>query len=63
MSNKRRISFSDSPRYFEVRVALETEKKVVLHSLATAFASKVLPVPGGPNIHIPRHGRRIPLEI
>jgi hypothetical protein len=30
-----------------------TLKKVVLHSAATALASIVLPVPGGPNISTP----------
>jgi hypothetical protein len=28
-------------------------KNVVLHSVATAFANIVLPVPGGPNKRIP----------
>ncbi len=36
-------------------------KNVVLHSDATALASMVLPVPGGPIIRIPFQGRRIPL--
>ena len=35
-------------------------KKVVLHSVATAFASIVLPVPGGPNSRIPFQGSRMP---
>jgi hypothetical protein len=30
------------------------------HTVATALASIVLPVPGGPYIRTPRHGRRIP---
>ena len=30
------------------------------YDMATAFASSVLPVPGGPNMSTPRHGRRIP---
>ena len=38
----------------------ETLKKVVPHSVATAFASIVLPVPGGPTISTPFHGRRMP---
>jgi hypothetical protein len=37
-----------------------TLKNVVPHSVATAFASIVLPVPGGPNIRTPFHGRRMP---
>ena len=35
-------------------------KKVVRHSAATALASIVLPVPGGPNKRIPFHGSKIP---
>jgi len=35
-------------------------KKVVLHSEATALASMVLPVPGGPTIKMPFQGRRMP---
>lgn len=31
----------------------ETLKKVVLHSVATALASRVFPVPGGPTIRTP----------
>lgn len=34
----------------------DTLKKVVLHSVATALASMVLPVPGGPNISTPCRG-------
>lgn len=43
ISNKSRTSFSESPRYFEVRVDEDTLKKVVLHSVATALANIVLP--------------------
>ncbi len=39
--------------YLDARVDEETLKKVVLHSVATALASMVLPVPGGPNISTP----------
>lgn len=53
ISNNRRTSFSDSPLYLEVRVEEETLKKVVPHSVATALASIVLPVPGGPTISTP----------
>jgi len=60
MSKRILISFSESPLYFEVRVAEETLKKVVQHSVATAFASIVLPVPGGPTMRTPRHGLLIP---
>ena len=53
ISNKRRTSFSDSPLYLDVRVEEDTLKNVVPHSVATAFASIVLPVPGGPTISTP----------
>ena len=35
----------DSPLNFEVRVEVDTLKNEVLHSVATAFASIVFPVP------------------
>jgi hypothetical protein len=60
ISNNSLTSFSDSPRYLEVRVEEETLKKVVPHSVATALANMVFPVPGGPTINTPFHGRRIP---
>jgi len=44
----------------EARVEVDTLKKVVPHSVATAFARSVLPVPGGPNMRTPFHGLRIP---
>jgi hypothetical protein len=62
ISNRMRTSFSLSPRYLELRVEADTLKKVVWHSVATALASIVLPVPGGPNISTPFQGRRIPLK-
>lgn len=31
------------------------DKKLYLHSVATAFANNVLPVPGGPYNNIPRY--------
>lgn len=51
-----------SPRHFEAKVAEETLKKVVPHSVATALASNVFPVPGGPNIRTPFHGLLIPCK-
>jgi hypothetical protein len=45
-----------------VSVEEDTLKKVVPHSVATAFASIVLPVPGGPTIKTPFHGRLIPYK-
>lgn len=53
ISNRMRTSFSDSPLYLEVRVEDETLKNVVLHSVATALARRVFPVPGGPTISTP----------
>lgn len=53
ISNRRRTSFSDSPLYLEVRVDEDTLKNVVLHSVATALARRVFPVPGGPTINTP----------
>ena len=35
-------------------------KKVVLHSVATALANNVFPVPGGPYSNNPFQGERIP---
>ena len=43
-------------RYLDARVEVETVKKVVPHSVATALASSVLPVPGGPNSSTPCGG-------
>ena len=53
ISNSSLTSFSDSPRYFEVKVDEVTLKNVVPHSVATAFANIVFPVPGGPTMHTP----------
>jgi hypothetical protein len=41
------------PLYFEINEDAEQLKKVDLFKLHTAFASKVLPVPGGPNNSTP----------
>mmetsp|Transcript_35423 Transcript_35423/g.88608 ORF Transcript_35423/g.88608 Transcript_35423/m.88608 type:complete len:254 (+) Transcript_35423:636-1397(+) len=59
-SKRIRTMRSDSPRYLDARVEDEILKKVVPHSVATALASMVLPVPGGPNMSTPFHGRRMP---
>lgn len=48
--------------YFDVSDDAEIEKKVDLDSVATARASIVFPVPGGPNRSIPRAGSRSPLN-
>lgn len=60
ISNSSLTSFSDSPRYLDVMVDDETLKNVVPHSVATAFANIVFPVPGGPTISTPFHGLRMP---
>lgn len=61
-SNKHRTIRSLSPRHFEANVAEETLKNVVPHSVATALASSVFPVPGGPNMRTPFQGLLIPYK-
>mmetsp|Transcript_19855 Transcript_19855/g.58997 ORF Transcript_19855/g.58997 Transcript_19855/m.58997 type:complete len:224 (-) Transcript_19855:73-744(-) len=61
-SNRQRTRRSLSPRYFDPSVAEVTEKKVQFVSVATAFASMVLPVPGGPNSSTPLNGLRMPVK-
>ena len=62
ISNRIRTNFSDSPLYLEVRVDELTLKNVVPHSVATALANIVFPVPGGPTINTPLQGLRMPLK-
>jgi len=62
ISNKSLTNFSDSPRYLDVIVDDETLKNVVPHSVATALANIVFPVPGGPTIKTPFHGLRMPYK-
>ena len=62
MSKRSLTIRSASPRYLEASVDDVSEKKVVPHSVATALARSVLPVPGGPNMRTPFHGRRMPLK-
>ena len=57
-----RTSFSDSPFHFDEIEEEVILKNVVLPYVATALASIVFPVPGGPNIRTPFQGRRIPLK-
>jgi len=47
-ANNVRINFSDSPIHLETKDDALIEKKVDLHSVATALANIVLPFPGGP---------------
>jgi len=62
ISNNSLTNFSDSPRYLDVIVDEETLKNVVPHSVATALANIVFPVPGGPTIKTPFHGLRMPYK-
>lgn len=62
-ANKVRISFSDSPIHLETRDEALILKKVDLHSVATALANMVLPLPGGPYKSIPLVGALIPTNI
>jgi hypothetical protein len=61
-SNSTFTSFSESPRHLLTMEEAEMLKKVVLHSVATASASIVLPVPGGPKSRIPFHGVNRPVK-
>ena len=56
------MSLEGAYLYFEAKVEDETLKNVVPHSVATALASIVLPVPGGPNMRTPFHGLLMPLK-
>lgn len=55
-SKRARTSFSESPRHLLTSVEADILKKVVRHSVATALANMVLPVPGGPCNRIPFQG-------
>mmetsp|Transcript_70500 Transcript_70500/g.206770 ORF Transcript_70500/g.206770 Transcript_70500/m.206770 type:complete len:216 (-) Transcript_70500:483-1130(-) len=61
-SKRTRISFSESPRHFETTVEAEMLKKVVSHSVATALARSVFPVPGGPKRRTPFQGASRPVK-
>ena len=62
MANKVRTSFSLSPCHFDVRLDADMAKNVLLLSVATARASMVLPVPGGPKSSMPLAGSRRPMN-
>lgn len=53
-------SFSLSPRHLLMMLLALMLKKVVEHSVATALASSVLPVPGGPYSRMPFQGASKP---
>jgi len=57
------INFSLSPTHLDISELAEILKKVDLHSVATAFASIVFPLPGGPYNRIPRVGSLMPVKI
>mmetsp|Transcript_23713 Transcript_23713/g.59788 ORF Transcript_23713/g.59788 Transcript_23713/m.59788 type:complete len:86 (-) Transcript_23713:680-937(-) len=58
-----RTSFSPSPTHFDVSELAEIAKNRAFASVATAFASSVFPVPGGPKSKIPFGGARKPWKI
>ena len=60
IANKVFINFSDSPIHLLIKDDALILKKVHLHSVATALASIVLPLPGGPYSKIPVSGLLIP---
>lgn len=55
-------SFSESPLHLLTIEDADILKNVVLHSVATALANSVLPVPGGPYSSKPFQGERIPVN-
>mmetsp|Transcript_16359 Transcript_16359/g.51995 ORF Transcript_16359/g.51995 Transcript_16359/m.51995 type:complete len:362 (+) Transcript_16359:415-1500(+) len=61
-ANKQCTRRSLSPRHFEMSVEALQLKNVDPFMPATALASIVLPVPGGPNSRTPFHGSRIPVK-
>jgi hypothetical protein len=59
-----RVAAGDMPhRYLDASVEELTLKKVVSHSVATARASIVFPVPGGPNINSPCAAQRMHASV
>ena len=47
-ANKVLSNFSLSPIHLDTKLDAEILKNLQLHSVATAFANKVFPLPGGP---------------
>mmetsp|Transcript_51053 Transcript_51053/g.100073 ORF Transcript_51053/g.100073 Transcript_51053/m.100073 type:complete len:367 (+) Transcript_51053:163-1263(+) len=62
MLNSVCTNFSDSPLHLDMMLAIVTLKNVNPAEPATAFASMVLPVPGGPCKRIPLHGCLKPVK-
>lgn len=61
-ANAKRVlmSYSLSPTHFDIKVLADILKNVDLHSVATALASRVFPLPGGPYSKMPFVGSLIP---
>src|SRR2546427_423635 len=57
-----RTAFSDSPTHFDMTSGPLIEMKFASDSVATAFARRVFPDPGGPYSRMPRGGR-IPMRL
>src|SRR5207245_1241968 len=57
-----RILFSDSPTHFDMTSGPLIEMKFASDSVATAFARRVFPDPGGPYSRMPRGGR-MPMRL
>lgn len=62
ISNKILTSFYDSPFHLDAKLLADTLKNVVPPLEATALASKVFPVPGGPNMSTPFQALLIPVK-
>lgn len=62
ISNICLTNLSLSPCHLETKSDDETDKNVASASVATAFAKKDLPVPGGPKSKIPFHGFLFPVK-
>ena len=61
-ANNALTNFSLSPTYFEVTLAALMLKNVISQAVATPRASKVFPLPGGPNKSKPLAGVRKPVN-
>jgi len=57
-----RTAFSDSPTHFDMTSGPLIEMKFASDSVATAFARRVLPDPGGPYSRMPRRADAHALE-
>jgi len=62
ISKRTLINFSESPLHFDTMLLADMLKNVLLHSVATALANIVFPVPGGPNNKTPLQGSNSPVK-